>query len=74
MNITDDAIEYLKSKLPLPDTDQQTAYNAGYDCGQNGATMQNCHFSIFSSPAARDAWTEGKADAEAGRPNRYNQP
>lgn len=69
--LSNDAIEYIKARLPLPDTDEQTAYNAGYNCGAHGATLENCHFTLFSSPEATAAWSEGKADAEAGRPNKY---
>lgn len=38
------------------------AYNAGYDCGQNGPNTVNCHFSLFSTPENTMAWERGKND------------
>lgn len=48
------------------------AYDAGYDCGKNGANTHNCHFSFFSSPSLTKEWERGKSDAEkqTGQPCR----
>lgn len=50
---------------------EEEAYRMGYDCGLNGANTTNSHFRLFSSEQKKNAWEEGKADAEAGRPNKY---
>lgn len=71
MNITSEAIDFIKSKLPFESSTEHQSYNAGYDCGKNGATLSNCSFTLFGSPAHTAAWNEGKADAEAGRQNKY---
>ena len=39
-------------------------YEAGYDCGQNGANLDNCNFTWFRSPEYTAEWERGKADAE----------
>lgn len=44
-----------------------TAYMAGFDCGQNGATMTNCHFRYFASVPLKNAWENGKSAGEAAR-------
>jgi hypothetical protein len=41
-----------------------TPYEAGYDCGKNGANETNCHFSIFGSRENTKEWERGKRDAE----------
>jgi hypothetical protein len=43
---------------------ESEAYNLGYDCGRNGATESNCHFTIFSNPKNTKAWEKEKADGE----------
>ena len=45
-----------------------TPYEAGYDCGSNGANTVNCHFSIFSLPEDTKEWERGKRDGEAAKP------
>lgn len=35
-------------------------YEAGKDCGVNGATLENCHFGLFASPEMTKAWEDGK--------------
>ena len=42
-----------------------TPYQAGYDCGKNGANTKNCHFTLFSSPDKMAEWERGKRAAEA---------
>lgn len=42
-----------------------TPYEAGYDAGENGASMRNCHFGFFSTPERTKEWERGKAEAEA---------
>lgn len=62
----DDVTKFLTPKM-----DVKEAYTRGYDCGLHGSNEQNTHFSIFSDPAFTAAWTEGKEDAKAKRPNKY---
>ena len=73
MLIDQSDIDFIKSKFPMPDTDIQTAYDAGYECGLNGATLQNCHFTLFPTIDHAKAWSEGKETAENGQPNKYTQ-
>ena len=40
------------------------AYQLGYDCGLNGVSDENCHFSIFSSRDNTKQWEKGKRKAE----------
>lgn len=42
----------------------QKAYDMGTDCEMNGATEENCHFTLFSSHAKMKAWEQGKKDAK----------
>lgn len=51
------------ARLPCP-------YDAGYDCGKNGANLTNCRFSLFARAEWTRQWELGKADADAGRPRR----
>ncbi len=46
------------------------AYNAGYDCVEQGPNERNCHFALFSSPEMSRAWDQGKFDADSGIPRR----
>lgn len=41
-----------------------TPYEAGYDAGENGASIKNCHFGFFSTPERTKEWEQGKYDAE----------
>lgn len=45
--------------------EEREAYDAGYDCGVNGADTKNCNFSIFSTKARTKAWETGKQNAES---------
>ena len=45
----------------------QDVYWKGYDCGKNGANIENCHYSLFSTPENTKAWERGKKDAEDGK-------
>lgn len=45
----------MKEKTP----ELQQAYDHGYNAGYFGANDQNCHFSIFSTPAKMKAWQRG---------------
>jgi ribosome modulation factor len=47
-----------------------TPYDAGYDCGLNGATSDNCHFAYFSNRQRTRAWEQGKADGKIERRRR----
>lgn len=58
-------------KLLTPKMDAKEAYTRGYDCGLHGSNEQNTHFSIFQSEEMTAAWSEGKEDAKAKRPNKY---
>ena len=71
MQIDNDLIEFIKSKFLLPKIGIQASYHAGYDCGKNGANLENCQFTYFQPPAHLAAWNEGKSDAEAFRENKY---
>ena len=57
----------------IPVFDEGHCYRLGYDCGKNGSDTTNCHFAAFATPAKTRAWEQGKADAEAGRPNAYDK-
>ncbi len=50
---------------------KKDAYMGGYDFGVNGGTDKNCHPMFFSSAEKTKAWEEGKADATAGKPNKF---
>ena len=52
-------------KVIPPVRSQDYAYKMGYDCEMNGATEENCHFSIFSSKENTAAWEDGKRAAAA---------
>lgn len=39
-------------------------YDAGYDCGLNGATTDNCHHTYFSNRQRTAEWERGKRDGE----------
>lgn len=52
---------------------EEQAYKMGYDCGLNGPTTTNSNFLLFSTEAKKRAWEEGKADAEAERPNKFER-
>lgn len=49
------------------------AYQYGYDCGFNGPSDTNCHFSIFGSKDNTQAWEKGKALGEAHRAKTYTE-
>lgn len=38
-------------------------YEAGYDAGENGSSIRNCHFGFFSTPENTADWMRGKEDA-----------
>lgn len=50
---------------------RKESYDAGYDFGLYGATEENYALRFFHVKENTAAWEEGKADAEAGRPNKY---
>ena len=58
-------------KLMTPKMDAKEAYTRGYDCGLHGTSEANSHFAIFQSEEMTAAWSEGKNDAKAGKPNKY---
>lgn len=55
----------MMNTLGLPKKDPKVAYNAGFDCGLNGANIGNSHFLLFSSKENITAWEHGKHDGEA---------
>jgi len=64
--------EQIDLKNTLPVFDIHHCYRLGYDCGLNGSNTTNCHFAVFATPEKTKAWEQGKADAEAGKPSRYD--
>jgi len=65
-----DTAQFLYLMMP-PKVDEIKAYQMGYDCGTNGASEDNCHFSIFSKPESTKAWEAGKKDAEEGLQSKH---
>lgn len=55
----------ISTIINIPKPDESACFNAGYDCGLNGASDQNCHFSFFSSSQNTTAWENGKRAAIA---------
>lgn len=51
--------ETIKKLADIPKRDKQYAYKMGKDCGKNGPTIKNCHFSIFSSRENSEEWLRG---------------
>lgn len=45
--------------------DEKTAYQRGYDYGQNGANDTNCSYSIFVNSSFKEAWERGRDAAKA---------
>lgn len=62
MDATLDFLKGFLTALPRPTID--TAYSAGYDSEMNGASEQNCHFTLFSSPEMTRAWDAGVREAK----------
>lgn len=54
----------------IPVFDLKHCYRLGYDCGKNGASATNRHFAAFATTEKTKEWERGKADAEAGRPEK----
>ena len=52
------------SILDVPSIDVAEAYRRGWECGEHGPDMFNCHFSIFATKENTKAWERGKRDAE----------
>lgn len=46
----------------------QSPYEAGYDAGENEATICNCNFSFFTTPERTKEWERGYADAKRKTP------
>jgi hypothetical protein len=44
---------------------RQEAYKRGKECGLNGATIENCHYSIFTTEENKKAWEKGRRLAQA---------
>lgn len=58
----------VKIAIRIPPTVKPAqAYEYGVECGELGATVENCHFSIFSTPENTKEWERGKADGEKAR-------
>lgn len=49
--------------LTIPKVNEGQAYRLGYDCGFNGPTEENCHFSIFMKWQNTRSWEKGVQDA-----------
>lgn len=64
--MSDELKKFMTPKITI-----EEAYKRGYDCGLHGSNEQNTHFTIFQSEELTGAWSEGKDDAKAGRPNKY---
>jgi len=47
----------------LSKEDKNYCYRMGYDAEVNGASENNCHFSIFSSAEKTQEWEKGKSQA-----------
>jgi hypothetical protein len=45
--------------------DFKSAYDAGFDCGLNGANNFNSHYKWFLSKISMQDWERGKRNAEA---------
>ena len=45
---------------PQPPTSYLKQFSMGADCAINGANTTNCHFALFGSHAATQAWENGK--------------
>lgn len=43
-----------------------TPYEAGYDAGENGASLRNCHFGWFSTPERTKQWESGNQTEKNG--------
>lgn len=54
----------------IPSFDLKHCYRLGYDCGKNGPSIMNSHFAAFASAEKTKEWERGKADAEAGKPEK----
>mgnify|MGYP001812422789 CR=1 FL=1 len=59
--------EIVRQVNSLLDKSSDEAYKAGYDCGLNGFSETNTHFSFFCSRENSEAWEHGKRDAERKR-------
>ncbi len=57
-------IKELINRLTPPKRDKEYAYKMGKDCAKNGPTLENCHFSIFSSKENSEAWQRGKNESK----------
>lgn len=51
----------------MPTATLEEAREAGRRCAREGASLDNCHFKYFATPAHTAAWEQGKREAEAGR-------
>lgn len=52
-------LEKIKSFLSNP-ADADECFQAGFDCGMNGANTTNCAIKYFSSKDKTKKWEEGK--------------
>ena len=63
-------------KMPKQ-ANEETAWMAGRECAINGATTENCHFSLFARPKLTQAWERGKKAGEWEKtqtPNKITPP
>lgn len=54
----------IDAELSIPQVNETQAYGFGHDCGINGPSVQNCHFSIFMQWQNTRAWEKGLQDAK----------
>jgi len=69
-NLVGEVVRRLSLVGPVPAMTVGQAETHGYDCGLNGATEVNCHFSIFSHPENMRAWERGKTHGEEEKNDR----
>lgn len=47
-----------------------TPYEMGFDCAVNGASLANCDFALFSTPARTREWERGKKEGDKVKKDR----
>ncbi len=62
MMIQEVVAQWVKDRTPSVSSKRE-AYLAGFDCGKNGANLDNCNYRLFSSQELTNCWSDGKKDA-----------
>lgn len=44
-------------------------YDAGFDAGRNGSTIQNSHYTLFATTDSTDRWQRGYDDGKRNKDN-----